>query len=567
MTSTITRRELTQGQAVVLGAAAVAMVAVGGFGAWGTYSNAVSAFHRQATAAGVVAAGEGLTLILALIMLGRTMLGQASPAVVRAGMWLAPVSASCIGVAIASNAREAAVYAVTPLAMSGAAEGLGLIARSIVVYRTGVDAEVQRRNADAARQLAFHRAVADGHPDKRKREGAVRRYWRLAKYVGVGDTELGAGLVDVQRVRVREGADAALASMYGGQTDKPSASHAELPRSGSATDVLRARFAIMDPAAAIRFAHGARPDAPPAELAAILGTYGVNVDPVAVALVLEQKPAERADTPAAPTGEKIGWPSKAAEARAARLEREQERRAKRSEARQQAWEEAVGDLKRIEFSTVPTGRHGAVVYFLRNGDRVKIGTSTNLRDRVGTLSLRRTDLVLVVEGDQSIERAFHRRFDRYRVGFTEWFHLEGELARWLRSARHDLPPVPWPASTEVTIERADGSQAEGAAAVPELVMPAVAELTAAPFRWDDIDAPDGAGKVTAALPAELPRQVVTATVTITPSELRRQARRLNREAVRSTGRAVTIKTLQDELGLSRREATDLRREVTGGERS
>ncbi|MGW3200687.1 hypothetical protein ACWDBD_40210 [Streptomyces sp. NPDC001118] len=292
MTSTIPRRELTQGQAVVLGTAAVAMAVVGGFGAWGTYTNAVTAFHRQATAAGVVAAGEGLTLILALIMLGRTMLGQPAPSVVRGGMWLTPLSASCIGVTIASSARDAAVYAITPMAMSGAAEGLGLIARSIVVYRTGVDAEVQRRNADAARQLAFHRAVADGHPDKRKRKGAVRRYWRLAKYVGVGDTELGAGLVDVQRVRVREGADAALASMYGGQTDKPSASPAEQPRPASATDVLRARFATMDPADAIRFAHDARPDAPPAELAAILGTYGVAVDAVAVALVLGTRPPE-----------------------------------------------------------------------------------------------------------------------------------------------------------------------------------------------------------------------------------------------------------------------------------
>jgi hypothetical protein len=288
----MTTRKLTGGQVTVLGGASVAMVAVGAFGAWGTYSNAVSAFHRQATAAGVVAAGEGLTLVLALIMLGRTMLNQASPGIVRAGMWVAPVSASFIGISIAGDVREAAVYAVTPLAMSGAAEGLGLIARSIVVYRTGVDAEVMRRNADAARQLAFQRAVADGHPDERKKKAAVRRYWRLAKYVGVGDAELGAGLVDVQRVRVREGADAALASMYGGQADTSSVSPVEPPRTASATEVLRARFAEMDPADAIRLAADARPDAPPAELAHLLGTYGVPVDAVAVALVLGQQSPE-----------------------------------------------------------------------------------------------------------------------------------------------------------------------------------------------------------------------------------------------------------------------------------
>lgn len=287
----MTTRELTKGQTIVLGAASVAMVAVGAFGAWGTYSNAVTAFHRQATAAGVVAAGEGLTLILALVMLGRTMLNMPSPGVVRGGMWVAPLSASGIGISIANDVREAAVYAVTPLAMSGAAEGLGLIARSIVVYRTGQDAEVMRHNADAARQLAFNRAVADGHPDERKRKRAVRRYWRLAKHVGVGDTELGAGLVDVQRVRVRDGADAALASMYSGQTDKPSVSPA---RSHSAQDVLRRKFAEMDPADAVRIAHDAQPDMPPHELAALLVSYGLPVDAVQVALVLHGQPAEYA---------------------------------------------------------------------------------------------------------------------------------------------------------------------------------------------------------------------------------------------------------------------------------
>ncbi|MEW2300254.1 conjugal transfer protein [Streptomyces sp. NPDC006655] len=287
-------RELTRGQAVVLGAAAVAMVVVGAFGAWGTYTNAGAAFHRQATAAGVVAAGEGLTLILALIMLGRTMLNMPSPAVVRGGMWLAPLTASLIGIAIASDIREAAVYAVTPLAMSGAAEGLGLIARSIVVYRTGIDAETIRRNADVARQLAYQRAVADGHPGGWRKKSAVRRYWRLAKYVGVGDTELGAGLVDVQRVRVRDGADAALATMYGAATPTLEAATPDraVSKTVFATDVLRARFAGMDPTEAIRVAADARPDADAVELAAILSTYGVNVDPVAVALVLGQQPAE-----------------------------------------------------------------------------------------------------------------------------------------------------------------------------------------------------------------------------------------------------------------------------------
>ncbi|MFJ6293220.1 hypothetical protein ACIQJX_07650 [Streptomyces griseoviridis] len=73
--------------------------------------------------------------------------------------------------------------------------------------------------------------------------------------------------------------------------------------------------------------------------------------------------------------------------------------------------------------------------------------------------------------------------------------------------------------------------------------------------------------VTSAVPAETGRQVVTQAIVRTPSDLRREARRLNREAVRSTSRPVTIQTLQAELGLSRREASDLRRDVVRGERS
>jgi hypothetical protein len=69
----------------------------------------------------------------------------------------------------------------------------------------------------------------------------------------------------------------------------------------TATEVLRRRFAEMDPADAIRIAHDAHPDTPPAELASLLITYGVIVDTVQVALVLGGTPEriilERDDAP------------------------------------------------------------------------------------------------------------------------------------------------------------------------------------------------------------------------------------------------------------------------------
>ncbi|MET9128631.1 hypothetical protein [Streptomyces antibioticus] len=130
------------------------------------------------------------------------------------------------------------------------------------------------------------------------------------------------------------------------------------------------------------------------------------------------------------------------------------------------------------------------------------------------------------------------------------------LVLWrVHSLGDDRPEVTSP----VTGDRPGGDERPAPAATPKPVIPAVPPLTATPFQWAALPA----SKVTTAVPAAQPRQVVTAPVALTPADLRREARKLNREAVRSTRRPVTIKTLQDELGLSRREATELRREVVG----
>jgi hypothetical protein len=205
---------LTRGQIAVLTAATLPMVAFGGLGGWGTYANIVSVFDRSATALGVVAAGEGATLVLALVAVGLVMLGQSVPAPVRVGLWALPAVASATGAAVAETVTEAVVFAVTPMAMTVSAEGMGLLARRIVVFRTGVDAEAQRRNAATVQRLAYHRARAANHPSSRSRWLSERASWRLARRVGVGDAQLGARLVEVQRDRLTEGANAALSGMF-----------------------------------------------------------------------------------------------------------------------------------------------------------------------------------------------------------------------------------------------------------------------------------------------------------------------------------------------------------------
>lgn len=203
------------GQKLVLVAASVPMVVFGILGGAGTYANITSVFHRSETALGVVAAGEGATFVLAMLMLSATMLGRPSPKMVRLGLWTLPMVAAIVCASTGSGWVEKAVFGVTPLGMVVSAEGLGYLARMIVIYRTGVDTEAQRRNAEIMQKIAFHNAQAQGHPDEGKRKASAEKAWKLAKKVGLGDSVLGANLVDVQRDRMTTGADNALVRMYG----------------------------------------------------------------------------------------------------------------------------------------------------------------------------------------------------------------------------------------------------------------------------------------------------------------------------------------------------------------
>lgn len=74
-----------------------------------------------------------------------------------------------------------------------------------------------------------------------------------------------------------------------------------------------------------------------------------------------------------------------------------------------------------------------VVYFVRDGDFVKIGYSVDVLARIKTLqtsTTRELRLIHYVPGRQSDEAAFHRRFKEYRRQ-GEWFVLAGELAEFL----------------------------------------------------------------------------------------------------------------------------------------
>ncbi|MEU7283367.1 conjugal transfer protein [Streptomyces sp. NPDC045431] len=233
MSATVAGKSLGWVQRIVLGLAFVPMLATGGAGAYGTYSN-IKAAYGSGTAAGAVAAGEGATAVLAVVLLGLTLLGQSAPLVIRAGLWALPAAASAMSAMAATTVGEIVIYALTPLGMTTSAEGAAFLARRIVVYRDGRDAEAERRAAEVVQALAYHRARAANHPDEAVRRKSDLASWKLARKVGTGDLALGERLLGVQRAQLTTGAEQALAAMFGsaapmaGSVDEPDAMTVEL---------------------------------------------------------------------------------------------------------------------------------------------------------------------------------------------------------------------------------------------------------------------------------------------------------------------------------------------------
>ncbi|ROQ31941.1 hypothetical protein EDD98_0908 [Streptomyces sp. PanSC19] len=213
-------KELGRLQKIVLGAAFVPMLATGGAGGYGTFTN-IRAAYGSGTAVGAVAAGEGATAVLAIVLLGLTLLGQSSPRVIRAGLWALPAAAAAMSSTAAQTPGEMVIYALTPMGMTASAEGAAFLARRIVVYRDGHDAEAEAHTAAIVQALAYHRARAVNHPGEWTRKRSERASWRLARKVGTGDHTLGTRLVDVQREHITAGADAALAAMFGATIAAP----------------------------------------------------------------------------------------------------------------------------------------------------------------------------------------------------------------------------------------------------------------------------------------------------------------------------------------------------------
>lgn len=71
-----------------------------------------------------------------------------------------------------------------------------------------------------------------------------------------------------------------------------------------------------------------------------------------------------------------------------------------------------------------------VVYYMRLGNRAKIGTTCNLRRRIS--AIQPEDCMAYELGDRHLELRRHRQFAHLRVS-GEWFDLQAELVRHVNS--------------------------------------------------------------------------------------------------------------------------------------
>jgi hypothetical protein len=97
----------------------------------------------------------------------------------------------------------------------------------------------------------------------------------------------------------------------------------------------------------------------------------------------------------------------------------------------------VGDIVDVELASVV---RVDVVYYLRFGDRIKIGTSSNPRQRLG--SLRYDELLAFERGNRALEQRRHAQFADLRLARTEWFSTHPVLTEHIDVLRSGVDD-PW----------------------------------------------------------------------------------------------------------------------------
>lgn len=105
----------------------------------------------------------------------------------------------------------------------------------------------------------------------------------------------------------------------------------------------------------------------------------------------------------------------------------------------------------IRYEEIERAKHSPVVYFVQNGDRIKIGTTQCVTERIGNLSLRPDDIRLILHGGRGFEQDMHELFEADRIGTTEWFTVSPEIMSFVRARTGQPFPHQTPGTTVTRI--------------------------------------------------------------------------------------------------------------------
>jgi len=125
------------------------------------------------------------------------------------------------------------------------------------------------------------------------------------------------------------------------------------------------------------------------------------------------------------------------------------REARRVEARRRALDRPVpitqaAELLPEDWTRLTRSPDGwCYVYFVRAGDRIKIGRATDLGRRVLTLQTAHAEqlsLVLSIPAHAALEPAIHARFQHLKTR-GEWFRVEPDLVAFIEAVKSGANPV------------------------------------------------------------------------------------------------------------------------------
>lgn len=105
------------------------------------------------------------------------------------------------------------------------------------------------------------------------------------------------------------------------------------------------------------------------------------------------------------------------------------------EAVQRAKAKFPGDVIAAEADLRKNGWHEPMIYYMRLGNRVKIGWTQKIHTRLGAIMPE--ELMALERGGVTEERARHRCFARLRV-VGEWFRVEDPLESFIHTVARDF---------------------------------------------------------------------------------------------------------------------------------